>query len=673
MFQRPFGEERTKGLERPPLGNMGQARRPLRNNTRKNNKNNNLSERVLYERQQCVVKELNKAAFKLVELSKIDPKAKNAIPHLREELLKQKAILEEMSHENQPVTPPMSKPTRRNNGRPPPPQPPHVNDLNAPYLEAPQCFKDPEEVNVTTNTKKRHLCDKNFTRRIIDEGGELDSIYATTKVIGSGSFGSVMNAEIRFHSVSGHPFKCVGVYKTERRKTAFLETDVAAEIACYARLLKKPCLSKGIFIKLATSDNKSVMENYISDLDHIFWSDKRPSTLIPRDIDLNEMVKAISYQMLTCLKGMHDEHIMHRDIKPANTFIAYDGEIVLGDFGGGFNVAIGFNNINSFYGIRGTPTYCAPEVRIAKYGPKCDLWSIGACIYEFITRSYLIDNDFFLRNPNDVYIRYVNSKVGRLHVNPDAKSLITSLLDSDAEARPSAETCLAHPWFAGMNLSKAQDIVVRSLNGQCMIKANKKIANTLTRHNRGVVKNDRSDAFMRIHEGIDWSAHSNPMRDTVVKGLFKSYVIRQEFRLIKFLHSVELFDRVIKIDVSILDNAISYMLSCAALAELLSSEGYTNNHWTPVFTSKGVASALTTITHKPVSVDAVERTMRNIIRLLGGDIFILRDGLVTQVAKEKPANVGELLTTIHDVVKVELEVEGDALNDRFESFSKKYF
>jgi serine/threonine protein kinase len=482
-----------------------------------------------------------------------------------------------------------------------------------------------------------------------------------------------MNAEIRFHTRSGQPFKCVGVYKTEKRKTSFLEPDVAAEVACYARLMKKPCLSKGIFIKLATSDNKSVMENYISDLDHIFWSGERPSTLVPTDADLlNEMVKAISFQMLTGLKGMHDEHIRHRDIKPANTFIAYDGEIVLGDFGGCFHAALGFKKLNGFYGKRGTPTYTAPEARIPRYGPKCDLWSIGACIYEFITRSYLIGTEFSLRNPNDAYIRYVNSKLERLHVNPDAKSLIVALLNSDQSARPTAERCLSHPWFAGLTLARAQDIVVESLKGQCMVKANKKIANTLTRTNRGVIRNDQSDAFMRIHEGVGWVPQSSDVRDNAVKGLFNTYVLNQGYRLIKFLHAVELFDRLIQVDRSILDDSPKYILSCATLAELLSSEGYLREGWEPVFTSKKAAVTLTSLTHRPVNVSTVEQTMRNAIRLLGGDIFMVPDGIATKFASTAPRNADDFLFLVKEVIGLELDVDPKILDASFKSFSEKY-
>jgi serine/threonine protein kinase len=677
------------GFKRNPLRNMGQENHTRKLDNAKSKRPNHTRKAGKTREEQAEI--VRSAAIVLQyadEYAKRDPSWKVKRDIAYKYLKDQREILDDMAtDENAPIKTaplrinrPVQRPnnyTRLNKAPKALNRPVHkMNDilrLNRPPkapnrpsspMEAPTCFKDLEQ-NITTNTANRHLCDKHFTRRVVAEGGELDSIYATRKVIGAGSFGAVMNAEIRFHNKSGQPFKCVGVYKVSKRPSPFLDQDTATEIACYARLLSKPCLSKGIFVKLARSDNKSVMENYLTDLEHIF----RPG-FIPREANMNMLVKAVSYQMLTGLRGMHEERIMHRDIKPANTFIAYDGEILLGDFGLSYNTAIGFKNQNKFYGYAGTPMYMAPEVLVPYLGPKSDLWSIGACIYEFLTGSPLMGRDFQAPrgDPIPPYTSYVSRKLANLRVNEDAKSLITALLNSNQALRPSAERCLEHAWFDGMNLHSAQETVVRSLNGLCMIKAKEKIHNTLKRTNAGVIKNDESNAFMRIHEGAPWSARDNDMRDAAVKALFDAYVVRSNLPLIKYLHAVELFDRIISVDSSVVMNASAYILSCVAIADLLSSDGHTSGP--SLFTSTKIASTVETILRKPTTADSIEQIMRKIIRLLGGDIFILRNGLASQVVEANPKNGADFISVLSKLLEV--RIMDEPIDQSFRSFAEKY-
>ena len=84
----------------------------------------------------------------------------------------------------------------------------------------------------------------------------------------------------------------------------------------------------------------------------------------------------------------HQRGVLHRDLKPSNVLIAADGEPKITDFGLAKRVGSD-SQLTVDHTVMGTPSYMPPEQalgRIAEIGPRSDVYSLGAILYELLTR-----------------------------------------------------------------------------------------------------------------------------------------------------------------------------------------------------------------------------------------------------------------------------------------------
>jgi polo-like kinase 1 len=151
-------------------------------------------------------------------------------------------------------------------------------------------------------------------------------------------------------------------------------------------------------------------------------------------------------QILDALKYLHTHRIIHRDLKLGNLFLNDKMEIKLGDFG--LAAKLDFEGERKKT-ICGTPNYIAPEILEGKTGHsyEVDIWSLGVICY-----TLLIGKPPF--ETNDVKTTYRRIRMNaysfpeHVTISPNAKDLITRILNTNPAKRPTIDEILDHPFMS---------------------------------------------------------------------------------------------------------------------------------------------------------------------------------------------------------------------------------
>jgi len=278
------------------------------------------------------------------------------------------------------------------------------------------------------------------------QSSSIHDMYTFKEKIGTGKFSIVYRAVAKKNNSNEFAVKVIDKngLKPEEREFVLMETSVM-------KVLNHPAMIKLI----ETVETKSaiyIVTELVKDGDLFEY-------IVNREFLEEYETSFIMKQLFVAMSYLHNVGIIHRDLKPENIMITLSEkkdkvkEVKIIDFGFAQFVTPGVILKETC----GTPNYVAPDVLKGNgYDKRADVWSLGIIMFLMLRGRLPFDAhhvDDILKNTLKMPLPLDEEHWD--NVSPDARDLVTKLLDRDMNSRITIQDALNHPWITNReNLRK---------------------------------------------------------------------------------------------------------------------------------------------------------------------------------------------------------------------------
>eukprot|EP00440_Ansanella_granifera_P011265 gb/GFBE01012219.1/.p1 GENE.gb/GFBE01012219.1/~~gb/GFBE01012219.1/.p1 ORF type:complete len:557 (+),score=139.82 gb/GFBE01012219.1/:1-1671(+) len=256
-----------------------------------------------------------------------------------------------------------------------------------------------------------------------------------SKLLGEGSYGTVFPAK---HTLSGERRavkKLVKHQSMSRDELNALETeiDVLAKLdhPHIIKLYEYFIAKDSVFIVTEICDQGS-------------FADLKADS---QDMKAQEELRLLFRDVMSALAYCHGINVVHRDLKPENLLVIQGSrrrEAKVVDFG----ISAVTEKGSKMNAMKGTPFYRAPEIiRQLRYGPQCDMWSIGIVLFEVLAGKHPFQTEGANMGANELPAVIEVPMEPLKKVNESAKDLICQLIMENPEHRLEAVDACGHSWL----------------------------------------------------------------------------------------------------------------------------------------------------------------------------------------------------------------------------------
>ncbi|XP_015437526.1 PREDICTED: nascent polypeptide-associated complex subunit alpha, muscle-specific form-like isoform X2 [Dufourea novaeangliae] len=262
--------------------------------------------------------------------------------------------------------------------------------------------------------------------------------YAVTdfnflKVLGKGSFGKVLLAELR-------GTECVYAVKCLKKDVVLEDDDVECtliERKVLTLATRHPYLCH-LFCTFQTDSHLFFVMEYLNGGDLMFHIQKSGRFSETR-------ARFYAAEIWSGLNFLHKKGIVYRDLKLDNVLLDFEGHIRIADFGMCKLQIFLDRTADTFCG---TPDYMAPEIiKGLKYNQAVDWWSYGVLLYEMLTGQ----SPFSGCDEDELFWSICNERpfIPR-YLSQDATDMLVCLLEKDSGKRLPGHDIAYHAFFQSL-------------------------------------------------------------------------------------------------------------------------------------------------------------------------------------------------------------------------------